>query len=288
MSTSLGVVCSVGIGPDRGGRDRNEDNYLICHDGQASWRVGEGEQVKIARGPGMLLAVCDGMGGHEGGELASATAVRVLSRLYRPGVPADPPQAMLRFLREAHSRLHFKAKEQGPVRMGTTVTLAWILGRHLAWAHVGDSRLYLYREGQLQQLSSDHTRNEFARRDGLHETEEGQHLAQNFIYGSRGLGDDARLRLEMGFDASLFELREGDQVLLCSDGLSGAVDAASIADVLSHTTSPQAAAVSCMERAIARGSTDNITVVVARIDELPETSIIPVAGSDDDESTFWF
>ena len=288
MAVSLGIVCSIGIGAERGGRARNEDNYLVCQNGRAAWRAGDAEQERLGQGPGVLLAVCDGMGGHESGELASATAVRVLSRLYRPGAPADPARAMLRFLRQSHERLHFKAREHGPVKMGTTVTLAWILGNQLAFAHVGDSRLYLFRDGRLKQLTSDHTRSEFARRDGLPDPPEGEHLAQCFIYGSRGLGDDARLRIELGFDAASVELQRGDQLLLCSDGLCGVVDDASIADVLAHTTSPQSAAVSCMERAIARGSTDNITVMVARVDELADDGKPNDFEETDDESTVWF
>jgi serine/threonine protein phosphatase PrpC len=98
----------------------------------------------------------------------------------------------------------------------------------------------------------------------------GRNLAQNFIFGSRGLGDDAELRLEAGRDSGRYRLERGDRLLLCTDGLWGAVDDVSVADVLRHTPDPQAAAVACMERAIARGSTDNITVIVARVEEPTE------------------
>lgn len=286
MSCSIGVVCSVGVGAARGGRARNEDNYLICAGDRASWRDGDSEHHEGAQGEGFLVAVCDGMGGHADGELASATAVRVLSKLYRPQVPADLPRAMVRYVLDAHTRLYWKAREAGPVTMGTTLTAAWVVGRHAAWVHVGDSRLYLLREGRLRQLSRDHTRNEFSERDGRPVQPEGIHLAQSFIYGSRGLGDDSRLRLQRDLDAGWEQLEVGDRLLLCSDGLSGVVDDASIADCLEQVPDPQAAAVACLERAIARGATDNITVVVVRVDRLPDVASTEDEGMGfDDEST---
>jgi protein phosphatase len=286
MGSTVGVVCSVGVGAARGGRARNEDNYLVCEGERAVWREGEAEHAEPARGEGLLLAVCDGMGGHEDGDLASATAVRVLSKLYREEIPADLPRAMMRYVLDAHTRLHWKARENGPVTMGTTLTAGWMVGRHLAWVHVGDSRLYLYRAGHLRQLSRDQTRNEFAERDGRPATSEGVHLAQSFIYGSRGLGDDSRLRLQRDHDAGIEVLEVGDRLVFCTDGLCGVVDDASIADVLDHVIDPQAAAVACAERAIARGATDNITVIVVRVDRLPEVGATEDEGmAFDDEST---
>jgi len=270
MAYSIGLVCSVGVGPERGGRSDNEDNYLICQDGRVSYRVGDGERVERAEGVGRLLVVCDGMGGHENGALASTVAVRVMAKLYASGRPRDPDRALHKYVLDAHRRLHERASTAGNVAMGTTLTACWVLGGHASWVQVGDSRLYLYRDGQLRCVTPDHTRREFARRDGVTEGEEAENLAQNFIFGSRGLGDDAGLRLEPGRDSGRVALQRGDRILLCTDGLWGSVDDVSIAHVLKHTPDPQAAAVACMERAIARGSTDNITVIVARVDEPTE------------------
>ncbi|MBT3221702.1 MAG: serine/threonine-protein phosphatase [Proteobacteria bacterium] len=265
---TIGIVCSRGVGPERGGRKRNEDNYLICHDSVVTYLDRGVEKREMGGGEGSLVAVCDGMGGHVDGDVASSAAVRVLAKLYRPGLPNNPSRALRKYILEAHKRLHWKARDRGPVSMGTTITACWLLKEQVAWAQVGDSRLYLFRDDQLTQLTFDHTRNEFARRDGRTETPDGGHLAQNFIYGSRGLGDNTTLRLEMDKDVGSFDLLEGDRLLLCTDGLWGSVDDASLAEVIRHTDVPQAVAVACLERAIARGSTDNITVMVVNVDSL--------------------
>ncbi len=261
----VGVVCSVGVGAARGGRDRNEDNYLICQDGSATWRTDDTEKSEPAAGEGVMLAVCDGMGGGSDGDVASMTAVRVLAKLYRPGTPRDPARALRKYVIESHRRLHERALESGPVTMGTTLTGCWLLNGYAAWVQVGDSRLYRYSNDKFEQITSDHTRAEFAWRDNRSVVADPKALAQTFIYGSRGLGDDAAVRIEQERDADVFQLQPGDRVLLCSDGLHGTVDDASIADVLRHVADPQAAAVACVERAIARGSIDNITVMIASI-----------------------
>jgi len=288
MAYSIGVVCSIGVGPERGGRSRNEDNYLICRDNEITYLQGGHERKETGGGDGLLLAVCDGMGGHEDGHIASTTAARVIAKLYRPGAPKDPPRALLRYIQDAHRRLYWKARDKGPVSMGTTLSVCWLLNGNAAWAQVGDSRVYLFREDRLVLLTADHTRNEFARRDGLDDVVDGETLSQNFIYGSRGLGDNTGLRLEPGLDSGLEPLARGDRLLICSDGLWGSVDDASMADVLRNTPDPQAASVALMERAIARGSLDNITVLVVRVDSRPHNSLPEWDEDDNDESTVMF
>jgi protein phosphatase len=288
MGFSIGIVCSTGVGAARGGRESNEDNYLICNARQIAYRDGDAERVEKGSGEGVLLAVCDGMGGGDHGDVAATAAVRVLAKLYRPGVPREPSRALLKYIQESHRRLYWRARDRGPVNMGTTMTVAWMLNGKVTWTQVGDSRLYLYRAGRLIQVSADQTRNEFARRDGLAPVQDGDRLAQNFIYGSRGLGDNTGLRLELGLDAGAESLQRGDRLLLCTDGLWGWVDDVSVADVLKNTPDPQAAAVACMERAIARGSTDNITVMVVRVDQLNSDSTTSEVWEDDDEETFMY
>src|SRR4051812_36030754 len=99
--TSIGIVCSVGIGRARGGRARNEDNYLVCSGHRVAWREGDEEHFEPGDGEGVLMALCDGMGGHRDGEVASTTAVRVLAKLFRPGAPGDPSRALRRYVIEA-------------------------------------------------------------------------------------------------------------------------------------------------------------------------------------------
>ncbi len=280
MSVTIGVVCTVGVGPERGGRSRNEDNYLICRNGRIRYVVDGEPHDEPGGGEGVLIAVCDGMGGHDDGHIASATGVRTMAKLYRPGVPRDPTRALMKYISDSHTRLHWKTRSAGPVTMGTTLTAIWLLGGNAAWTQVGDSRFYHFStEDRLRLVTRDQTRNEFATRDGRPVSPEGEHLAQNFIYGSRGLGDDSRLRIERGRDAGIEPVEVGDRLLLCSDGLSGCVDDTEMAALLRDNLDPQAAAQALTDRAIERGATDNITVLVARIDELPE--------EDEDEDDVW-
>ena len=88
---SVGVVCSIGVGAERGGRAPNQDNYLVCREGTVRWRNGDHEQIVDApERREVLLAVADGMGGHEDGEIAAAASVQALSRLYNRSVPREP------------------------------------------------------------------------------------------------------------------------------------------------------------------------------------------------------
>ena len=282
MAYTIGFVCDIGVGPDHGGRHRNEDNFLLCQSGTVQFRDREGIiQRQDQAGDGVLVAVCDGMGGHEDGDLASATAVQVLAKLYQPGSPQRAARVLLNYLLDSHQQLYQAARRDGPVSMGTTVTVAWLLGGTVAWAQVGDSRLYLFRSGRLVQLSADQTRNEFARRDGRPQLDEGDHLVQSFIYGSRGLGDDPSLRLDHGLDSGAEVLHPGDRLLLCTDGLTGTAHDSGVAHLLGHHPDPQEAAEALYDHALMVGSRDNITAMVVRVDEVNEH---PVGGWSDDDA----
>lgn len=263
---ALGLVCTVGIGAERGGRARNEDNYLVCRDSKVNWRDGDGEVSHPApASTSILLAVADGMGGHDDGDLASSAAVQALARLYLRPPPPDPEETLREFVIDAHRRIRARVAVNGKVTMGTTLTVAWILGGRVYWAHVGDSRLYHWRAGRITAITRDQTRGEFARRDGRPTPTHPGHLAQNFIYGSRGLGDDTALRIDKGLDTGSFPLQAEDRLILCSDGLSGRVEDAWISDLVRNVPDPAACAVSLMERAIASDSDDNITTLVLRV-----------------------
>ena len=269
----IGFVCDIGIGPQNGGRKRNEDNFLICADGAVMCRADDGELDRVEQsGDGILLAVCDGMGGHDDGDVASAAAVRVLRKLYQPSSPRNPARVLLKYIEDSHRQLHQAARNDGQVSMGTTLTAAWLIHGTLAWAHVGDSRLYLQRGIDLVQLTIDQTRNEFARRDGRPTTRDGEHLVQNFIYGSRGLGDDPGLRLEHGLDSGAEVLREGDRILLCSDGISSVMSFEDLRATLGAHDDPQQAAEQLRSNALSRGSRDNLTAIVVRVDEVVPTA----------------
>lgn len=279
---SLGLVCTVGIGAGRGGRMRNEDNYLVCRDGEIRWRDGDTEVSHAApASTSILLAVADGMGGHDDGDLASSAAVQALARLYTRPPPSDPEDTLREFLIDAHRRIRARVAVNGKVSMGTTLTVAWILGGRVYWAHVGDSRLYHWRAGRITPITRDQTRGEFARRDGRVLPSHPGHLAQNFIFGSRGLGDDTALRIDRGIDTGSFPLQAEDRLVLCTDGVSGRVEDAWIGDLVRNVPDAAACAVSLMERAIASDSDDNITTLVLRVHPR-ETPVFDPSEWDED------
>jgi protein phosphatase len=265
---TVGVTCTIGAGPEAGGRDRNEDNFLVCQDGAVRWREGEVEVVHDAPATTVLLAVADGMGGHEDGARASTAAVRALSRLVHSHPDPSPELVLHRFFLATHHHLREELSSDGRVNTGTTLTCAWIVGDRLAWIHVGDSRLYLLRDGVLERFTCDHTRGLFAHRDLRPVPTDPEQLAQNFIFGSRGLGDNAAIRIDPGLDSGVLDLEPGDRLVACTDGVWGYLDDEGIADVLATAPEPADGARMLTERALANGSDDNLTALVARVDQL--------------------
>ena len=272
VDARVGVVSTRGIGPERGGRVRNEDNYLVVAHGRARFLRDGVEHTMDTPGPGMMVVVADGMGGHEHGALASAAAVQAMARLVRAGRPVDPDLALHGFVVRAHRQLQLRARERGVGNMGTTLTVAWILGGRAHWVHVGDSRLWLVRDGALRQLSRDHTRGEFAERDGRGPPVSPQALTQNFIFGSRGLGDDDGIRVDAGMDTGTVPLQPGDRLLLTSDGVHGFLEARGIEAAVLSDPDPTKAARQVSEASIAAGSDDNITALVVSVDTVETPS----------------
>lgn len=274
----IAVMCSLGIGPQRGGRQWNEDNYVICSDGKARWRDSRAESSEHVEAAGVLIAVADGMGGHTRGDIASEAAVRALLRFARTRVPEEPEDALRRFVLHAHGRLYDQAAAQGAGSMGTTLTAAWILGGVAYWVHVGDSRMYLLRGDDLSLMTADQTRGEFARRDGRPTPRDPGALVQGFVFGSRGLGDDRSLRLDPGRDTGRIPLWRGDRLLLCSDGLHGALRIEAMAQVMRESPDCATAASTLVHAAIGAGSDDNVTALVLEALEVdrPDTNTGPL------------
>jgi len=283
----IGVVCERGLPEEEGGRSRNEDNYLVCHRGEARWLHREQPHTEPSDGDGVLLAVLDGIGGHDEGHVASGAAAKVLAKLYQPGAPQRPTRVLTRYIHESHQKLHYRARgPDGRVRMGTTLLACWILQGTMSWVNVGDSRLYLMRAGRLSQLSVDQTRNAFLVRDGKPPVNGGDHLAQGFIYGSRGLGHDQQLRIEDDLDNGKVMLSPHDVLLLCTDGVSEVLSEAEMADLLLRLPDPQQCADRLVAAALAAGSTDNLTALILRVDQLPDEGVDE--WFDDGEETVQF
>lgn len=238
----------------------NADNYVVGAQGRVLWRERDREHVEHKGGPGTLVAIVRGHGDHA--EVAGIVAAQVLAKLRDADPPKDPAKALRRFVLDAHAQLAGTAARKYASPVGASLSAVWVVGRTAGWVSVGGTRLYLVRGGRITRLSADQTLDEFARRDGRPCPEDGARLAQQFIRG----GDGADLRVDRGLDSGVEALQVGDRLLLTTPGVHDAVDDASLADVLAHVPEPQAASVMCMERAIARGSVDNLGAIVARVD----------------------
>jgi PPM family protein phosphatase len=212
-----------------------------------------------------VLAVADGLGGHQGGEVASAAAAEPLAALdgREFADPAEAAEALTATIREANAAILDRAAgDPGLWGMGTTVTAAALAGeRHLQLAHVGDSRAYLLRDGSLEQLTTDHTVvAELVRRGRLTPAQAAIHPERSIL--TRAVGLDPRVPVDT---PDPLELQDGDQVLLCSDGLTEPVDDDQIAQLLSAEPDGNAACQALIDAANAAGGPDNITVVLLRV-----------------------
>ena len=216
------------------------------------------EDAFLVEGP--LFAVADGMGGHLAGDVASRTAVETITTRAEQDSPGDTG-SLARLVREANHEIWKKAQSDASLHgMGTTCTLAMLDGSILHIAHVGDSRAYLFRDGDLSQLTEDHTLVGRMVREGRLRPDEAEHHPQRSII-TRALGVDS----DVAVDTQTIELREGDRVLLCSDGLSSMVERESIAAVLGDNADPQEASERLVHLANEAGGEDNITVVVIEV-----------------------
>ncbi len=203
-----------------------------------------------------LFAVCDGMGGARGGEVASETACRTL-------LTVDPRTAGADTLREAVAKANTaivrrSLEEDRLLGMGTTLTAALGLGDRLVFAHVGDSRGYLFHDGEFRQVTSDHSWvGEMIRRGELTPAQAAVHPHRSVI--TRALGTEGVVQP----DILEVPVVAGDRLILCSDGLSSMVLDPQIQELLKAAADPQQAADSLVRAALEAGGDDNVTVVVA-------------------------
>ncbi len=210
-----------------------------------------------------LFIVADGMGGHKGGEVASAMAVEAAQEVIRRsslGTKLTPKQVLQEAYREASSRIHSKSTDDSPdlMGMGTTMVLLWGVHDKVYIANVGDSRTYLYREGQLWQLTEDHSLINEQIRAGVISEEDAPHVVgRNVITRSVGFEKDVAVDvLEREFDAR-------DFYLLCSDGLSGLVQAEELLDLFKKN-SPHELVSDCIAAAKLAGGDDNVSVILVQ------------------------
>ena len=209
-----------------------------------------------------LIAVADGMGGHAAGEVASQMSLDLLiTSLASASAPDE------RAMRDAFSRANagvFSAASQNPEYrgMGTTLVAGLLTGDELIIGNVGDSRMYLYRDGELARVTQDHSWvGEMVAAGALTEEQAANHPRRNIL--TRALGVASSVEADLGRVA----LKRGDRLILCSDGLHGMVDDKTIAGVVGgKSLDLKKAARELIDLANKAGGTDNITVALARID----------------------
>jgi protein phosphatase len=208
-----------------------------------------------------LLAVADGMGGHAAGDVASRVVIAALEHLDDDAPSGDLLQALREAVFDGSEHLREVIRESPQLEgMGTTLTAILFAGGRLALCHVGDSRAYLMRDGELTQITHDDTFVQTLIDDGRITPEEANSHPQRSLLLRALNGQDVEP------DLSMREARAGDRYLLCSDGLSGVVSEETLADAL-QDPDPQSTADRLIELALRSGGPDNITVIVADVVE---------------------
>ncbi len=247
-------------------REHNEDNLVIAN--LASGTLSPREQVCTDQvgADGILFAVCDGMGGAAAGEVASQMAVEILlEAMRRGGAPKDRDELARRLVsvvEEAGKRIFDSAqKERAKRGMGTTATVASLVDKVLFLAEVGDSRGYLLRGGVLKQLTKDQSLvNQLIEAGHLTEAEAEAFEHSNIILQALGTSETVQV------DLTFVELRTGDRLMMCSDGLSGLVHFDTIREALGSIKDPNECTATLVKYAEAGGGHDNITVLVIDFD----------------------
>ena len=218
-------------------REHNEDSFLV-------------------RTP--LFGVCDGMGGHAAGEVASSIAVKVIGE----EAPNTADDVLLGAAIEAANQAVIEAPQKGIGKpgMGSTASAIFIEGNQMAVAHVGDSRIYLLHHGTLVRVTHDHSYVEELVDSGQITADEARNHPSRSVV-TRALGSDP----EMYADHFTLEVSDGDRIILCSDGLSSMILDDEIESIAVSNITPQNAADSLVSAALTAGGADNITVIVVDI-----------------------
>jgi serine/threonine protein phosphatase PrpC len=220
----------------------------------------DNEDSAFARAP--VFVVADGMGGAQAGEVASRIAVEA----FEQGLPdsGSPEERLATRVREANAQIYERSRaDRGRAGMGTTLTAAYVDDTHVAIAHVGDSRAYLFRDGTLQRLTQDHSLvDELVRRGKLTEEQAAEHPQRSII--TRALGPEPDVEV----DTWTYPARAGDVVLLCSDGLTSMISEERVKATLVEHDNLDEAGDALIREANEAGGRDNITVVLFRLEEI--------------------
>jgi protein phosphatase len=262
-------------------RDHNEDAFVVAELPSATPLAFPTEQAHAPGAHGAVLMVADGMGGAAAGEIASSMAVDIVLTELRARHSAAPPtdastfaQALVAATTAANERIHRYALDHAEYRgMGTTATVAGVLGDTLYIAQVGDSRAYLVRDGKARQITKDQSLMQRLIEAGEITAEEAEVSERRNII-LQALGPEAVIKV----DITRQQLRQGDTLVLCSDGLSGLVRDFEIAEAVAAEPDLRALCARLIATANSKGGPDNITVVAARF----EGAALSIAASDDE------
>lgn len=250
--TRTALACDIGRK-----RRNNEDYALAC----------EPEAPSLRNDKGHLYIVADGIGGGAGGEIASRFAALAVAYHYYH-LLAAPPRGLYAAVARANEGLYRYAHAHSRfATMGTTIVCAAMRDDRLYVAHVGDSRAYLLREGDLRPLTEDHNLAAHLAREGIITRQQAnRHPQRNLLL--RSLGAESSVLP----DFAEVHLQPGDAVILCSDGLTRHVDEAEIGPICSSAPEPQEAIRALVDLANERGGMDNISVILARWDRGPRST----------------
>jgi protein phosphatase len=275
---------------DRGRvRKNNEDQFLIA-DLSKQLRVAQTSLTGphfsnwIAGAMGHLLAVADGMGGIAGGEIASGLAIETISWYvaktmpwffrYQDGREKELEAELVNAVQACQQSIVDAANGSSFRQMGTTLTMAYVLWPRLYVVHAGDSRCYLHRGGKFVQMTRDHTVAQRALDEGIL-TEEQAKCSRlgNTLWNCIGGGTE-------GVQPDVYHatLHPGDELLLCTDGLTRRLTDEHICDILMRASTPDVAAGALVVAANEAGGEDNITAIVARLRSLAQADATPPDG----------
>jgi len=250
-------------------RDHNEDSFLVADLSSANASLQPEVRTHLVGARGTLLMVADGLGGAAAGEIASDLAINTVYEEMRDrwaNSERTDPQAFAAALKAAaeaaNAKIYSYALEHPEHRgLGTTATIVGVLGDTAYVAQVGDSRAYVVRDGEAQQITKDQSLMQRLVEAGeLTQEEADRSERRNIIL--QALGPEPSVRIDLTHQ----KLRQGDTVVLCTDGLSGLVKKEEIAAVVDTTPDLVDACKQLIDRANENGGPDNITVIVARLD----------------------
>ena len=232
-------MISLGVSKTGLVRQRNEDRFY-------------------AKGP--LLIVADGMGGYTGGEYASTMVVdTIVDVIERADIITV--EVLREAILEANRMVFEKSQSYKELEgMGTTAVVAYVKDDTLLWAHVGDSRLYIYGDSQLRRMTNDHSMvQELVNAGTITEAEVIHHPKRNMLTRAIGVYDTVEV------DTGMVEVHKGERILLCSDGLSGYIEESRIEEILSEESSESRVLEDLVQLVYDAGARDNVTIILGRI-----------------------